>query len=62
MLVMYSDGKETLVCEKKDEKRLLKEYFETGERDVDDYDRDESGYVFEITRSSKGLIIDPIGK
>lgn len=56
MLVTYSsiNGGEILVCQKKDEKKLLKQYFnlETG-RDMDEYDRQEHENIVEITSPLK---------
>lgn len=44
-MITYSNGSEVLVCDKKDEKKLLKEYFGKGGRDTDEYDREESQVV-----------------
>lgn len=41
----YRTGNEVLVCAKEDEPRLLKEYFEQGGRDLDEYDRYETDKV-----------------
>ncbi|HUS88475.1 MAG TPA: hypothetical protein VMW91_03750 [Desulfosporosinus sp.] len=41
MLIVYSNGRETLVCQHKDEKRVLKEWFDEACRDIEDYDREE---------------------
>jgi hypothetical protein len=43
VLVVYQTCDETLVCLKKDEKRLIKEFFDDpDDRRIDDYDRYES--------------------
>ena len=49
MIVAYSNGTEMFVCEKSQEKKLLKNWFakETG-RDVLDYDRTETKGILEI--------------
>jgi hypothetical protein len=49
MIVAYSNGSELFVCEKSQEKKILKHWFakETG-RDVLDYDRVETKGVLEI--------------
>ena len=41
-MVVYSDGLEVIVCEKKDEKSLLEQYFEKGGRDLEEFDRSET--------------------
>jgi hypothetical protein len=41
MLVAYTGVDEVIVCDKKDEKNMLKEYFTDGGRSKDDYDREE---------------------
>ena len=50
MIIAYSSDTEILVCEAKDEKYLLKNWFakDTG-RDKDQYDRDGCESVLEIT-------------
>lgn len=45
MLVKYSGDDEVIVCARKNEKKMLKEYFEEGGRDIDDYDREECEVV-----------------
>lgn len=52
MIIAYSDGYEVLVCEKKNEKEMLKIWFKKGGRNLEDYDRDESKFVFEIKTSA----------
>ena len=43
MLITYSTGDEVLICKKKDEKKLLAEYFGPASgRDLDNYDRNEA--------------------
>jgi hypothetical protein len=41
MLVSYSNESEVLVCQRKDEARFLKLYFDPDNRDVEEYDRSE---------------------
>lgn len=45
MLVVYSNDGEVLVCEKKDEKKLLDTYFGPDNRSLDEYDREENEVV-----------------
>ena len=47
-LVIYESNSETLVCTKKDEKKLIKEYFKNGGRSLDEYDRSECAGIIEI--------------
>jgi hypothetical protein len=39
-MIVYSSHGEVLVCENKDEKQLIKEFFTRGGRDLEDYDRE----------------------
>ncbi len=45
-MVCFSDGTETIICENDEEKRVVKDYFTDGCRDIDE---------FEVTR---GLVIE----
>lgn len=58
MLIAYTDGEETLICSKADEKKMIKEWFtkETG-RDIDDFDRSE-GKMFQVRA---GSMVDAYG-
>jgi hypothetical protein len=53
MLVSYSCDTETLVCDIKDEKKLLKIYFKEGGRNVEEYDRLETNGVVSIEARNK---------
>ena len=55
MLVQYSNNDEVIVCAKKNEKKMLKQYFEEGGRDVVDYDREEC----EVVNVSCGMQVSP---
>lgn len=39
MLVVYQGDKEVLICAKKNEKKMRKQWFNHGERDINNYDR-----------------------
>jgi hypothetical protein len=50
MLVVYKSDTEMFVCDEKDEKDLLRNYFgKKAGRDLDDYDRAEAEQFVEIT-------------
>lgn len=53
MLVIYQNDEEVLVCEKKNEKRLIKEYFEDACRDFDQYDRSTVDGIVTISNRLK---------
>lgn len=40
--IIYSGREETIVCTPENEKKMLKQYFKDGGRDIDEYDRYES--------------------
>jgi hypothetical protein len=48
-LVVYENDGEVLICAKKDEQDLLREYFKLGGRDVDEYDRSVFSDVVQIS-------------
>ena len=54
-MVIYQGSNEILICLKKNEKKMLKEYFSDGDRNPDDYARDEvtENGVFQITSSMR---------
>ena len=60
-LVVYENGIEILICTKKDEKKLIKEYFTKGGRDLEEYDRSVCVGVLEI-KSSMNVSCDQVVK
>jgi hypothetical protein len=52
-MVIYQGSNEVLICIKKHEKKMLATYFSEGDRDREDYARDEitENGVFELTSS-----------
>jgi len=54
MLVVYTGPDEVLVCELENEHEVIAEYFSQGSgRDIDDYDRDSTKRVVEISTQFK---------
>lgn len=55
MLVVYQGDGEVLVCAKKNEKKMIKQWFNDGNRDIDVYNR-EINEVVQI--ESRSPIVD----
>ena len=53
MIVIYRTRNEILICQKRDEKKMMREWFNEGGRLADNYDRFESNGVVKITNFIK---------
>lgn len=58
MIIVYEGNDETLICDKKDEKKMLKEYFINGGRNTEEYDRFEVNVGVIRIRSETDLRIE----
>ena len=56
MMVIYSSEHECLICEKKNEKKMLKEWFIDGGRNAEDYDICETPGVIQNTLEMKTYV------
>ena len=50
MIICYNGYAEVLVCDEDSEDRLIDEFFVKGWRNIDEYDRNETEYCFEIQK------------
>lgn len=48
MIVVYRGHGEIIACTKKAEKKVIKDFFTEGGRNLDEYDRDEVGEYFSV--------------
>lgn len=48
MLISYKCGDEVFICEEKDERGMVYDYFEVGGRDIDIYNRETYTSVIQI--------------
>jgi hypothetical protein len=53
MLVVYEGADEVIVCEKKLEKKIIKDFFSEGGRDLEEYERREVGSYCSFTTRIK---------
>ncbi|KKN88802.1 hypothetical protein LCGC14_0244090 [marine sediment metagenome] len=51
-LIVYSGANESIICTEGTEAECLRKYFSPGDRDVDDYDREESRNNIVVVTSS----------
>jgi hypothetical protein len=50
MFIIYTSSDEAIVCTPETEAQTIKEYFKEGERDMDDFDREEANdYAISFT-------------
>jgi len=57
-MVTYTGHDEVLVCPLEEEHRMLAEYFEPDNRNLDEYDRDVCTYVVRVGTSLQSEVTD----